>query len=129
MPEGFWSNAGTAFAGMFGVGGGAVFFRWFIDWLTGRHDRRQALLDAQDASIDQRWASYTKRIESRCSELEKRLSAQEAEIDDCHRSKRELERRVGLLEGFSTGVGEGRQNEQRLRAVETIVAHERKDGY
>lgn len=95
-----------------GFGGVLVFARWLINWLTGRHDRREDMIEQKDAALDERWAKYTKKLEDRCEKLEGRQERMEVEVEDCHRSKRELEIRIARLEGFDQGLGERRQEEQ-----------------
>lgn len=126
----FWSETGKTAVGGFGMGGGLALVlysvRWFITWISGRHDRREALLNAKDDAIDQRWAAYTKRIEDRCATLEDRLEAQESEVERCHQEKRDLENRIATLEGFAHGIGDRRQEQQLLRSAEHILTQELK---
>lgn len=109
-------------SGGMGIGGGVYTFRWFLNWLTGRHDRREGLIDAKDKELDDRWAKYTKKIEDRCEEWEGRCRGLEAEVEDCHRSKRDLETRVSRLEGFDKGLGERRQEDQRSASYDSQIA-------
>lgn len=82
-----------------------LFVRWLLDWLTGRHDRREDALERKDTALDERWAKYTKKIEERCDKLE-------AEVEECHQHKHDLEIRIARLEGFDHGLGDRRQDEQ-----------------
>lgn len=111
MSDGFWGDAIKIFTGTAGLGGGAVFVRWFLTWLSGRHDQRAAEIRADDLAVGQKWKRYTQAIEER-------LDRQEREVEECHAAKRELERRVAVLEGFANGMGDRRQEIQLERARE-----------
>lgn len=108
-----------SFGGTFAVV--LVFARWLLTWLTGRHDRREAILDEKDTALDERWAKYTKKIEERYEAIDERCHRMEAEVEDCHRSKRDLERRLALLEGFDQGMGERRQEDQRAASLKNML--------
>lgn len=127
MSDDYWGLAKAASGGG-GFAAVLLFGRWLVNWITGRHDRREARLDAKSQEVDQRWAAYTRRTEDRCAQLEERITRQEAEIEECHRSKRELESRVTRLEGIDLGLGERRQDDQLLRALESKIAGLEKKG-
>lgn len=120
MNDEYWGLAKFASGGG-GFAAVLLFGRWLVNWLTGRHDRREARLDAKSQEVDQRWASYTKRTEERCEGLETRLAVAEAEVDQCHKDKRALEGRVSALEGFANGMGDRRQESQLIRSLEQRV--------
>lgn len=61
---------------MGGTGGVAFFaFKWAVDWLTRRHDARQARLDAQDERLDQGWKAYRETLERKLGEHERQIAA------------------------------------------------------
>ena len=109
-------------AGSFGGSFGFVFLaaRWLLLWLTGRHDRREDMIEAKDAALDERWAKYTKKIEERYDTLDERCQRMEAEVETCHADKRDLERRLAILEGFDQGLGDWRQEEQRTLSFKNV---------
>ncbi len=121
VSDNLWGDAVQVAAGGAGAGGGFVFVRWFINWLTGRHDLREAQIDKKDAALDERWAAYTKRMEDRVEVLEGKCTRQETEIEDCHRSKRDLEYRVARLEGVDQGMGEVRQIGQVKASLDSQI--------
>lgn len=90
-----------------------LFARWLLDWLTGRHDRREDLLEKKDSALDERWSKYTKKIEERCEKME-------AEVEECHRHKHDLEIRIARLEGFDHGLGDRRQEDQRAVSMSRV---------
>lgn len=122
MNEDLFSGAAQVAAGGAGLGGGFYMVRWLINWLTGRHDLREAQIDKKDAALDERWAAYTKRMEDRVEVLEGKCTRQEVEIEDCHRSKRDLEYRVARLEGVDQGMGEVRQIGQVKASLDSQIA-------
>lgn len=58
-----------------GVGGGFFALRWLVGWLTGRMDRRQLLLDAQDERVDREWQKIRERVEERLGKVERQNEA------------------------------------------------------
>lgn len=108
-------------SGFGGLGGGLVFARWFIGWLTGRHDQREAELRAEDGQIDLKWRAYREAIEGRCEMLEGKVERLEKEVDDCHAEKRDLAARVARLEGFASARGEMRQSEQVVSSAQRLI--------
>lgn len=119
MDKDVWEGVAYTATGGFTLGGGFAVLRWFINWITGRHDRREAQIDQKDAALDERWAKYTKKLEERVDALEearddweKERAALIEDVQECHRSKIEIERRVAILEGFDQGMGDRRQADQ-----------------
>lgn len=112
-------------AGAGGLGGGLVFVRWFIGWLTFRHDRREDRLD-------RRWGEYQdaqdKRIKAQDERLErqeKRLVALEEDVEACHRQRRDLEAVISRMDGFATGRGEARQAKQVAESFDSVIKDKR----
>lgn len=62
-------------SGAAGAGGGFFALRWLIGWLTGRMDRRQTLLDAQDERVDREWQKIRERVETRLDKVEQQNEA------------------------------------------------------
>lgn len=60
-----------------GSGAGASFFvvRWFVQWVTGRHDRRQAALDEEHQALDMSWKDYRLHLEKRMQTMERQNRA------------------------------------------------------
>ena len=128
VDDSFWAGLAKFAAGGGGFASVLVFARWLINWLTGRHDRREDLIEQKDAALDERWAKYTKKLEDRCEKLESRQERMEAEVEECHQSKRELESRIARLEGFDRGLGERRQDEQRAASFNDVIGDRLKGG-
>lgn len=74
------ASAGGGFAGVLLAG------RWLLNWLTGRFDKRQEMLDAQDARVDQEWRAIRESMR--------------AEIDALKAAKAVFERRLTTAEGL-----------------------------
>lgn len=64
-----------------GGGIGAVLLggRWLINWITGRHDRRQDALDAQDSKIDLEWQKLREEMKADNAKTKQRLDAIDAQ--------------------------------------------------
>ncbi len=97
------------------AGGGAGFgmglygIRWFIMWLTGRHDRREDRLDKRWSEYMEAMDKHVRDLNERNDRLEKRMNDLEEEVERCHTEKRELQRQLAKLQGFATGRGEAAQ--------------------
>lgn len=128
VDDSFWGGLAKFAAGGGGFAAVLAFARWLVNWLTGRHDRREDLIEQKDAALDERWAKYTKKLEDRCEKLEARQERMEAEVEECHQSKRELERRMAKLEGFDQGLGERRQEEQRAQSLDDVLGRKLRGG-
>lgn len=70
---GILDEAVTAAATGTGVGGGFFALRWLVLWLTGRLDKRQALLDAQDERVDREWQTIREELKAKNAALDQRL--------------------------------------------------------
>ncbi|UIJ43736.1 hypothetical protein LZK98_11605 [Sphingomonas cannabina] len=44
--------------------------RWALNWLTGRVDRREALVQAQEEKVDREWQAIREALEGRIEKLE-----------------------------------------------------------
>ncbi|RSU21195.1 hypothetical protein [Sphingomonas koreensis] len=71
-------GAKIASAGV-GVGGGFFALRWLVGWLTGRMDRRQEVLDAQEGSIDQEWKDLREELKRDNADLKRRMDSVETQ--------------------------------------------------
>lgn len=106
----------------------AATVRWFITWLTGRHDRREDRLAAEDREIDQKWKAYRETLENDRREMREEiahlrvgLANIQVEVERCHAEKREMADRLSRLEGFSTGRGEARQLGQIEQSARRVI--------
>lgn len=63
----------SAAAGGGSFAGVLLFARWVIVWLTGRHDRRQALLDEQDLKQDLAWKAIREELKEQIAGLSKQV--------------------------------------------------------
>lgn len=119
----------AAGAGGFGVAFGTTlaFFRWLINWLTGRHDHREARLD-------KRWSEFMdaqdKRIHEQDERIEKqgqRMDSLEKEVETCHEERRNLQAILARMEGFATGRGEARGAEQIAQSLDNMIKNKEVD--
>ena len=76
---GILDEAVTAAAAGTGVGGGFFAFRWLIQWLTGRLDKRQAQLDAEHDALDMSWKDYRLLLERDRQDLRATMGKIEAQ--------------------------------------------------
>ncbi|MBY8826129.1 hypothetical protein [Sphingomonas colocasiae] len=72
---GIVDNAVQIAAGGAGAGGGFYAIRWFFQWITGRLDRRQDLLDAQDQRVDREWQAIREELKADNDRMKARLEA------------------------------------------------------
>ena len=108
-------------SGFGGFGGGLVFARWFIGWLTVRHDTREAALRAEDSELDHKWRAYRETIEAENAALRARVHKLEEQNAECHDKTLELERRLARLEGFASARGELRNEDQAVASAKRLI--------
>lgn len=56
------------------VGGGFYAARWFVIWLTARHDKKAADLAAEHSELDQSWKKYRITLEQKIGKLEQEIA-------------------------------------------------------
>lgn len=127
-----WSAGGATFGGVFL--GGVALIKWFIAWATGRLDRKQDRIDAEDQAIDRKWQAYRETIErdrdalrAEISVLRQSLSGLHEEVERCHSEKRDIEKRLAKVEGFTTGRGEAAQLGQIGESFGRVIKDRGKD--
>jgi hypothetical protein len=116
----YWHEV-KAFAALGGAGG-VMFYavRWFVEWASGRVDRRQAQLDAEHAALDGGWATYRRMLEERNRVLDARVAA----LEDLARAN--AEQLTGMRLAFGLVSDELRKadpaNSALRRAEQLLVA-------
>lgn len=63
-------DVAQAAAGGASLGGGFFLLRWLITAITGRMDRKQADLDAQDARLDAEWRAIREELKAKIAKME-----------------------------------------------------------
>lgn len=106
-----------------GAGGGVGFFgvRWFIEWLGGRYDKREASIERRAESVDKATQALISRLETRVCQLEKRLDRAEGELADCNRKHAESEAEIARLKAQGQGMGDARQMAQVIVAADRVA--------
>jgi len=103
------------------AGGGFFIVKWFVEWIAGRLDKREARLDAgADKLID----ALEKRIET----LTSRLDAVEHMLADCQRMHSKSEAEVLRLTALVEAQGEIRQRAAGVIALDRLEQQAEKDG-
>ncbi|HKY82607.1 MAG TPA: hypothetical protein VJM09_14165 [Sphingobium sp.] len=95
------------------AGGGFFIVKWFVEWIAGRLDKREARLDA---GADKLIGALEKRIET----LTSRLDAVEHMLADCQRMHSKSEAEVLRLTALVEAQGEIRQQAQRVIAADRM---------
>lgn len=114
MPE--WT--GTFFTWLLGgasAGGGFAAIRWFLEYMAGRYDKREALIEVGTEKL-------IRHLEEQVARLLLRLTAVEDDHENCLKRHAELQEEVSRLRGLFQGQGDARQ----LAAM--IVASEKGNG-
>ena len=94
-----------------GAGGGFYAVRWFLEWLSGRHDKREAHLDLATENL-------IRALEDRLNAVMTRLDSAESALEDCKRRHAESEAQVLRLEATLRAQGDARQHAQLIIAAE-----------
>lgn len=111
-----------AFAAM-GVGGGGGFFavKWFVEWMSGRMDKREARIDG---GTDKLIEALERRVEA----LTARLDQVETDLADCKRKHAESDAEVLRLKAIIDGKGEIAQRAQAIVAADRAEVRQIKRG-
>jgi hypothetical protein len=94
-----------------GAGGGFMAVRWFLEWVSGRVDKRTAHLDAATVRLIQA-------LEERLESVMLRLDKTEKDLTECKKLHSESEARVMHLEAVFKGLGDARQHAALIVAAE-----------
>jgi hypothetical protein len=95
-----------------GAGGGFFLMRWIFDKVVARLDRRQTLLDTQEAKVDREWQTIREELRSRLSVLEEE-------------GRKRAEENIALRLAFEIVAGELRARDpgnHALHRAEQILA-------
>jgi len=103
-----------------GAGGGFYGLKWFIQWVTGRLDKRQEALDGQQNALNAAWAQYRHDLENRLKGAEARIGDLEREVEECRTDKADWMAMAKRLEAILQGLGEGHQDVQRRASAEIL---------
>lgn len=116
-----WEAAFAQWAGL-GAGAGGSFFavRWFLEWLSGRYDKRVKQID--DAT-----QQLITTLDNQMKSLILRLDSAEEALILCKQRHAESETNVLRLEAIIMAQGEGRQYAQRVISAERMEEHEAKN--
>jgi hypothetical protein len=110
------------------IGGGLYGMRWLILWLTGRADRRELVVEAERAELDQGWKSYRLVLEARLEKQDARIERLEAEVEECHVAKRQTEAQLTRLQAYVDGEGQARQVGAAVAAYDRLVDRKKMRG-
>jgi hypothetical protein len=104
----------TYFAVGAGGGGGFMAVKWLLEWVAGRLDKREAVIDAATQNL-------IKGLETRLAGTEKRLTEVEDQLRSCQRQHAESEAKVLKLEALLQGQGEIKQLASAFVAADAIA--------
>lgn len=106
-----------------GAGGGASFFtlKWFVEWLGGRVDKREATLSAGVERLDTATQVLIKNMQTRMDDLTSRLSTVEHELAECRTQHAEAAAEVMSLRAMVQGLGDARQQAASIVAAERSI--------
>lgn len=112
-------QSGLGWVGI-GAGGGASFFtlKWFIDWLGGRVDKREATLDAGVQRLDLATQRLIENLQKRLDDVTDRMSIVEHELAECRSQHSEARAEVMQLRAMVQGFGDARQQAANIVAAE-----------
>lgn len=103
------------------AGGGFFIVKWFVEWIAGRLDKREARIDA---GADKLIGALEKRIET----LTARLDAVEHMLADCQRMHSKSEAEVLRLTALVEAQGEIRQRAAGVVALDRLDQKARGEG-
>ena len=118
-PFSFAEQLGSVAALGGGAGGGFFVVKWFVEWIAGRLDKREARIDA---GSDRLIAGLENRIET----LTMRLDAVERMLADCQKMHAKSEAEVLRLSALVEAQGEIRQRVQQVVAADRLEQSDRR---
>lgn len=106
-----------------GAGGGVGFFaiKWFVEWLGGRVDKKEAAVERGFERLDAGTQRLIEHLQSQMKSVLERLDKAETALRDCQRKHAESEAEVARLKAIMQGSGEVRDHVQRILAAESLV--------
>lgn len=115
-------ESGLGWVGL-GAGGGASFFtlKWFIDWLGGRVDKREATLDAGVQRLDVATQRLIENLQKRLDDVTDRMSVVEHELAECRTQHATAAAEVMQLRAMVQGFGDARQQAANIVAAERTM--------
>lgn len=124
MPESVGALIETlpAWVGL-GAGGGAGFYmlKWFIEWLGGRVDKREASLESGVARLDAATQKLIENLQRRLDDVTDRLIVVEHELAECRTQHAETRAEAMRLQATVQGLGDAKQQAANIVAAERTM--------
>lgn len=112
-----------------GIGGGAGFFaiKWFVEWLSGRVDKRETAVEVSRAQVDAAMQDLIAHLQQQIADLAQqnknltqRVDAVEAELDNCRAERAADQKELARLQGAILGMGDAKQKAAAILAAERV---------
>lgn len=113
-------NLPAVFAGGFGVGGGLVFAKWFLEWVGGRVDKREAAVTAAMARVDTGTATLIDHLQSQITWCTTTIAGLRNDLSHCQEQHVETLEDLARLKGVVQGLDDARQTAQVIVAADKL---------
>lgn len=122
-----FENLLTWLGGGVGVGGGVVGGKWFLEWLSGRVDRREQAAEVVRKHLDEATGNIISTMAKQIEGLVARQEHVDELLAECRDQHAKAQEELASLRGLVQGYGEAKQLAQvslsadRLRDRQGIV--------
>lgn len=103
-----------------GTGMGFFFLKFLFEWFGGRMDKRQEMVDAGTKALIEHLQNQITSLTERQVKQDTRIDTLQNDLDACRDKHAESEARVKQLEATMLGMGDARQQAQRIVSEERL---------
>lgn len=115
-------------AGGMGAGGGFFAFKWLVEYIGGRMDKRAAALDAGTQALIEHLQAQVSSLTDRIGSVTARLDHVEKELDECRAQHAEARGKLAQMEGVMQGLGDARGVAQMIVAADRLSDRKENEG-
>lgn len=104
-----FENILTWLSGGVGVGGGIVGGKWFLEWLSGRVDKREMAAEVMRKHLDGATGDIITMMSTQLDLLTKRQAHTDQLLEECREQHNIARQELATLRGLVHGMGEAKQ--------------------
>lgn len=116
-----FENILTWLGGGFGVGGGLVGGKWFLDWLGARVDRREQAAEVVRKHLDEATGNIITTMSEQIKALVERQTHVDELLAECRDQHALAQQELASLRGLVQGYGEARQLAQTNLSADRLA--------
>jgi hypothetical protein len=116
-----FENILTWLGGGVGVGGGVVGGKWFLEWLSGRIDRREQAAEVVRKHLDEATGNIITTMANQIKALTERQEHVDELLSECREQHARAQEELASLRGLVQGWGEAKQLAQVNLSADRVV--------